>query len=526
MPSHETMPVSVLDNDTLTILGLSKTGVAVATAMQPRGIQCLVSDGQATDTDEQRQQFNQLFAMGVDLEVQGHSDDCLSYADTVIVSPGIPPSAPIMQRLQQAGKAILSEVELAWQVSQSGDEAPLPWVAITGTNGKTTTTTLVSTLLQALGLHAPACGNIGLPIIHALTAGDDEDDASNRQPLHVVVAELSSYQLAYTYTLQPTVGVLLNLTPDHLDWHGGLAAYEAAKTRLFCNTQGQSPPWSVLWADDPVSDRIAGKLPKGSILWFSANKASVAHQASYATVDDNGELVLVLNGQVMPIALNTQQLALRGSHNVLNVLAAMASVVALLQAHPQLLQVSTVSLEQALQRLATTCLAFTGVEHRLERLPQVLEGPNGILIHCYNDSKATNPEATLSALRAFSVDECLLLLVGGRDKNGPLDAFVTEVIERQVAGVWLYGEAKDRFKQALLASGYTAVYSVDTLQEALEASVDFAKTTPISQLPAERHIVLSPACASFDQFANYEARGQAFKQAVVLLTQTATAVVQ
>jgi UDP-N-acetylmuramoylalanine--D-glutamate ligase len=451
---------------TYTILGLSKTGISAARYLQTRGANCFLSESLAASPLNQAERES-LQALGVTVEMGGHSRRCFSHADTIIVSPGIPPTASIIRELTLSGKTLMSDVELAWLC-----QPKLPWVGITGTNGKTTTTSLISAILQANGRQAPACGNIGLPFLDVLHAGTPD----------AMVAELSSYQLERTHHFKATVGVFLNLTPDHLDWHGGLDAYQNAKLGFL--TGKRSPQTLVFRADEPLAARLRAQTQSPVCYPFSLNPACVANDTCAVTLIDGNQITLKTPNALMPV-VTVDRLTLIGPHNVENVMAAIAATYAL--------GVNVDTIRQA-------CEAFQAVPHRLEYVTTI----NGCAI--YNDSKATNPEATMSALTSFPPDKPVVLLAGGKDKNGPLDAF-TQVVKDRVSSVVLFGEAAERFEQAL--KPVTQVFRATTLEDAVKQALNQAHQQPV---------VFSPACASFDMFRHFEDRGDQFKALIQSLS--------
>lgn len=452
----------------VTILGLSKSGVAVARYLVSRGAQCFLSDV-APASAHNKPLRDELEALGVVVEMGGHSARCFSHADLVVVSPGIPPSSPVIRELTLSGKEIISEVELAAR------ETTTPLVAITGTNGKTTTTTLISTILEAAGYKAPACGNIGTPVISLV---DDKND--------FLVTELSSFQLAFSPTLKAKVALMMNFRPDHLDWHGSEDAYREAKFQLF--VPPHTPEWSVLLADDPVCEQLGHSL-QAPVLWFSRSFARVANLPNWISLDAEGMVMVKTEAMEQPQRLFPISVSqLPGAHNQENVLAAAAACF-VLGVSPQVLQ-------QAVSQ-------FQGVAHRLERVACV----DGVWV--YNDSKATNPDATLSALCAFAPQK-VVLIAGGRDKKTDLSEFV-ESVKCHAAHVVLIGEAADRFEAVLQAGGYPHVSRAQTLESAITVGLGAAS----AQVP----LLFSPACASFDMFKNFEDRGDSFKTLVCRLAQ-------
>lgn len=457
----------------LTVLGLSKSGTAVAEYVLKRGGDVFLSEVlPASPANESSRQY--LEQLGATVETGGHTKQCFIHSTLAVVSPGIPPSSHILAQLKLSGIEVISEVELAYRENRRRKNAPL--IGITGTNGKTTTTTLISRILEAAGRKAPACGNIGLPMISVI----DTDDAHYPDEL---VAELSSFQLEFSPTLTARIGVFLNLRPDHLDWHGSLEAYQRAKLRLFAGAQ--SPEWSVVLAEDPFSERIE-KNTRGNILWFSRNQDLVWERENKIFIDERGMAVLVLAGQ-KPLALfSASDLKVLGDHNRENAMAASA-VACLMGVEPEVIR--------------QACLTFTGVEHRLERVTEIRDADKAVVF--YNDSKATNTDATVSALRAFG-ERKVILIVGGRDKHELLDRFVSEV-KNHTAAVVLYGEAQERFYAALLEAGYEALYPSESLDEAIRQAAALSTGEPV---------LFSPACSSFDTHKNFEERGKAFKACV------------
>jgi len=452
----------------LTALGLSRSGCAVARYVASRGGQVFLSE--TTPASPQNETLrHELQALSVTIEMGGHSKQCFTHADLVVVSPGIPPTNEAIEQLKMSGKTVISEVEFAYrQVPE------IPIVGITGTNGKSTTTTLVSWILSEAGHTAPACGNIGLPIT----------DVINKQQPDYLVAELSSFQLEFSPTLKAKVAIFTNFKPDHIDWHGSIEAYQEAKLKLF--TGEQSPEWSVVLADDPVSQLIASRT-QGKVLWFSRDQHLVESYANKAYLDDTQHVVIHLENE-QPIKLfAVDALQLIGDHNYENVLASVCA---------------TYVLGVNVDTISKACLQFEGLEHRLERVEAI--GPRNVLF--YNDSKATNTDAAISALRAFKSNK-VILIAGGYDKMTPLDDFVTAV-QANARSVILIGAARERFAQAFEAAGYHAVEYAEDLDAAIGKAYHLSGGEPV---------LFSPACASFDMFKNFEERGKAFKASVAAL---------
>jgi UDP-N-acetylmuramoylalanine--D-glutamate ligase len=400
-------------------------------------------------------EVEELKSMGAHVETGEHSEKAISGADLIVTSPGIPPHAEVIQRAEKHGKEVISDIELAYR--EVGRELPI--IGITGTNGKSTTCALTSWILENCELVAPACGNFGVPILDQL---DEDPD--------YLVAEVSSYQLHYCPTFAPIIGVWLNLTPDHLEWHGGLNNYIEDKQRMFLNQRESD--YAVLNDDDPI---VANFEPPSEIFPFSVNTDErSAIQAAYIS---DGYLCYRMDG-MSNLVCSVDELKIIGKHNLENALAAISAAALLRLPHDKL------------QRALTT---FTALEHRLEFVATI----SGV--DFYNDSKATNPTSTIKALEAFG-DRKVVLIAGGRDKGTPLTDLV-QAVKKHVAEVILIGEAKQRFAEAFEQGGYRNVKSAGNLEEAIELGESLKKGP----------VVLSPACASFDMFKDYEDRGRVFK---------------
>jgi UDP-N-acetylmuramoylalanine--D-glutamate ligase len=438
----------------VTILGLGKTGHATATYLADRRADVLVSEA-AELKGANIKYAEDLTKHGVSLETGAHSDQALRRAELIITSPGIRPDADVIKRASNWNKPVISDVELAFRESKK------PIVAITGTNGKSTTTALVSFMLERSGFKAPACGNYGVPVLSALETSPD-----------YIVVEVSSFQLYYCNTFCPYVSVWLNLTPDHLDWHGGLDAYIAAKKTMF---ERQKPEqYAVLNIDDKIVEAVSTSAKRFP---FSVS-ANLPKSSNGAFIRDE-QLIYRKEGEEHQIC-KTSQLQMIGKHNWENALAAISIGVVLGLNRDQ---------------IATALTEFTGLEHRLEYV-DTIEG-----IRCYNDSKATNTDSAMKALEAFS--EPIVLIAGGRDKGTDLTEFV-ECVRTRAHAVILLGEAKERFAKALTAGGVNSIHSVATMEEAVELGIKL-KAGPL---------VLSPACASYDMFRDFEDRGNVFKEIV------------
>lgn len=464
------------------VLGLGVSGVAVADYLlqQPDGrvSSVTVYAGQADEGDMTARALSNAGAHVV------FSDAVEGTYDLCIASPGIPEGSAFYQSGKAASAELISEVELAWRESASD----ALWVGVTGTNGKTTTTALLAHLLNAAGFRAVACGNIGDACIHAVS-----NDAAQ-----VYVAEVSSYQLASIKDFAPDAGVFLGVTPDHLAWHGSFEAYADAKWKMLANIECAGGT-AVLDALNDVSREQVRRLrkadpansfayiPIGEKAGLTTDMREACGAANAAYVDEGQHLhVAFREGEYVLCAADALQI--KGAHNVVNALAASAAAIAL--------GADGVDVTDALT-------SFQPLEHRIE--------PAGTArgISFYNDSKATNVDATLVALSSFPGRE-LIVMLGGRDKMGPLDELVA-ACQQHADAVVVYGEAAKRFEEAFQAAddGHLRIICANTFDEAFSAAVDAAHPGAV--------VLLSPACASFDEFSCFEERGTHFKDLVSAL---------
>ena len=466
----------------VTILGLGKSGYAAARYLAAQGKHVIVSEGGQLKGDSIAW-ASELKLLGVEIETGGHSDKAIEQADLIITSPGIPPGSPVIKKAFALGKEVISDIELAYR------EGIAPIIAITGTNGKSTTTALISHILQSNGFNAPACGNIGTPVLDYLPAQTKDKtnngNASSAQIVDYLVMEVSSYQLFYTKQFAPYIAIWLNLTPDHLDWHEGMPGYIAAKENIFANqnnfslskiktAKAQKKPFAIVNFDDPT---VISRPTKAALFPFSLiDKLSGKDPAAF--LEDNW-LCYRLDGKTERVCA-IQDLPIIGEHNIENCLAAIAACA-----------IIGLSAEQ----IAQSIKQFKALEHRLEYVATI----DGVAI--YNDSKATNPESSIKALQAFK--EKIVLIAGGRDKGTSLDE-LSQIVANRAAAVILLGEAKERFANVLKQSAIESVYIVDSLEEAIDLGLKL-KLGPL---------VLSPACASYDMFKNFEERGNVFKDIV------------
>lgn len=378
--------------------------------------------------------------------------------DLLVMSPGVPLTIPPVVSAREKGIPVIGELELAYRNCQA------PFIAITGTNGKTTTTTLTGELLKASGKNAVVGGNIGVPLVNivdTLTAD------------HVVVAEVSSFQLESIDTFAPHIALMLNLTPDHLDRHGTMEEYLACKANIFVNQTEND--YLILNYDDEALRSLAG-TGKGKVFFFS--QKHILQEGVYLEGDD---VVLRYNGQSVSVC-RADEIAIKGKHNLENAMGAI--LLAFFSGVP----VATIR---------TILKTFAGVAHRMEPVR------NWGGVAYINDSKGTNPDATIKAIEAFS--QPIILILGGKNKGSDFE-HLAQLVKQRVKQVVVLGEAKHAIVEALEHAGYDAYAKADTFDAAVKMASQLADAGDV--------VLLSPACASWDMFQNYEERGDAFKKIV------------
>jgi UDP-N-acetylmuramoylalanine--D-glutamate ligase len=434
----------------------------LVTALFSAGYGAAVTATDERPETELAETAEKLRAAGVKLELGRHVDATFLEQDLIVLSPGVPANLPALRAARKKNIPVWSEIELAWRFLRG------KLVAITGSNGKTTTTALVAHILKASNIPTLVGGNIGTPLLALVETSTDPA---------VTVAEISSFQLEAIEAFRPEIGVLLNLTPDHLDRHGTFEEYARAKMRMFENQLERDI--AVLNADDP---EITKRMPaKPHIFWFSRQK----RVANGAFLRDN-EIIFRNEGSETVLA-RRDQIPLRGDHNVENVLAACAAAY-LAGATPE--------------AIAGAVKSFRGVEHRLEFVAEI----SGMQF--YNDSKATNVDAAVKAIQAFPGP--LLVILGGKDKGSPYTP-LRDLLHERARMALLIGESADKIAADL--QGAVEISYAGTLERAVQNAIDRAQ-------PGDT-VLLAPACSSFDQFENYEHRGRVFKELVHKLVERA-----
>lgn len=448
-----------LKNKRVLVVGLGKSGISAALYLRRLGARVTVSD---TRTGEAlAKQIPALLDAGVMVETGGHGVLTFRRQDLIVVSPGVPLSTPEIQQVLAFGVPLIGELELASQ----GLKGHV--IAITGSNGKTTTSSLVGHILQQAGVDTKVGGNIGLPVVELVSESTDDTWS---------VLEVSSFQLETIQNFHPNIAAVLNITPDHLDRHGTFDNYAAAKARITENQTAED--FLVLNAEDKPTQMVAAKT-KAQIFWFSA----VRRIKQGAFVHGDGVYFLAQEGGTPEPVMPVSEIPLRGAHNVENVLAAITMA-----------RLAGVSSENVRYGVAS----FQAVEHRLQFVRQVRG------VDYYNDSKATNVDATAKALASFAGG--VRLILGGKDKGSDYTQLLPLLRERTVA-VYTIGAAAEIIERQL--AGEIKIERAGTLAEAV-------RLAGASAQPGET-VLLAPACSSFDQFENYEQRGRVFADLVFAL---------
>ncbi len=441
------------------VVGLGKSGVASALFLKERGARVTVSDTKSPD--QLREEIPMLLDHGIAVETGGHGERTFRGQDLIVVSPGVPVDAPPLVQARAAGEPVIGEIELAAQ-NLAGEI-----IAITGSNGKTTTTTLVGEILAAGGLPVLVGGNIGTPAISLV-------DRATRQT--TLVLEVSSFQLETIQTFRPKVAVVLNITPDHLDRHRTFQTYVDAKARIFENQQASD--FAVLNEDDPTCRTLPDRT-RAQVFWFSRQK----EVRRGAFVRDGR--VFFLDGKSSREVMLVSEIPLKGAHNVENVLAGICAG-------------ALVGCEPA--RIRDAIRNFKAVEHRLEYVATI-KG-----VEYFNDSKATNVDATIKALESFPKN--IHLILGGKDKGSDYTV-LNELLRERVKRVYTIGAAAEKIESHI--KGAAEIVHAETLENAISRASAVAEPGDI--------VLLAPACASFDQFQSYNHRGRIFKEVVQALAQ-------
>lgn len=437
------------------VVGLGKTGEAVCDFLLDAGASLLISEKRGI---EELGPVFERWNKKVDyLETGGHTEDLFLQPDLIISSPGIPPLS-LFQTARKHGIPVLSEIELAFRFLKGRI------IGITGSNGKSTTSSLIHKILRKGGLQAYLAGNIGTPLIQFVADSQDKD---------IYVTELSSYQLDNIQYFQAFISVFLNMTPDHIDWHINFINYYNAKKNLISNQK--EGDLAILNRDDPYV-WASGKETKATVYAFSRK------QEVFPGIYLKDGWITLSNGEEEHL-MRPSEIPLMGEHNTENVLA--SALVGSLLGLP-------------LSQVRESILSFQGLEHRLERVLSL----NGI--EFYNDSKATNVDASLKAIQSFN--NKIVLILGGKDKEGDFTK-LNESIQKRVKSIVLLGEAKDKIRKAL--NGTVPMTEAASMAEAVDLAFSLAEKGET--------ILLAPACTSWDMYDNFEQRGKDFKVCALAL---------
>lgn len=454
-----------LKNKRVLVVGLGKSGLAAALLLRDRGARVTVSDTRSAEA--LAKEIPALMEAGIMVEAGGHGLLTFRRQDLIVVSPGVPLDTPEVMQVQALGLSVIGELELASRFLQG------EIVAITGSNGKTTTTTLLGKIFADAGLPTLVGGNIGFPVIELV--GQSMPETWN-------ILEVSSFQLETVIEFRPKIALVLNITPDHLDRHKSFERYAAAKANI--TAQQRPEDFLILNAEDKASQMVAAHpgphgRTRAQIFWFSSLRR--IKQGAFV----HGDTIFFLDQEsgtpqpVLPLA----EITLKGAHNVENVLAAVCAA--------RLAGIAPESIRASVR-------SFHGVEHRLE-LVRTRRG-----VEFFNDSKATNVDATLKALASFPGG--IHLILGGKDKNSDY-TLLAPLLRERAKVVYTIGSAAEKIERQL--SGVVKIEAAGTLVEAVERAAATAVAGDV--------VLLAPACSSFDQFENYEHRGRVFRETVTQL---------
>jgi UDP-N-acetylmuramoylalanine--D-glutamate ligase len=445
-----------LNGKKVLVVGLGKSGLAAALFLRRRGAQVTVSDVRSAAA--LAKELPALLEEGIMVETGGHGLLTFRRQDLIVVSPGVPLNTPELAQVKSFGLPVIGEIELAARFLKG------KILAITGSNGKTTTTALVGEILAAAGLPTLVGGNIGVPVVALIDPSTDQTWS---------VLEVSSFQLESTSKFHPSIAVILNITPDHLDRHGSFENYALAKERIFASQNEND--FLVLNSDDTRAAQAATRST-AQVYWFS-----VEHPVEKGAWLEDGSVVYRASKDA-PIEkiLPLSGIPLKGTHNVENVLAAVCAA--------RLANAPAESIRQAIEN-------FRAVEHRLEYVATI----NGV--EYYNDSKATNVDATIKAVASFNSG--IHLILGGKDKGSDYTQ-LADLLRSRVRAVYTIGTAAAKIESQL--RGVIPLQSCETLDKAVNMAANAAHPGDI--------VLLAPACSSFDQFESYEHRGRFFKQLV------------
>ncbi len=450
------------ENKRVLVVGMARSGIAAAQLLRANGAEVTINDSKTEE--ELGEGLNVLKGLQLNWRLGCPAESLLEGQEVLVISPGIPVDAPFVRKAREMGLYVTGELEVAWQLSEG------TLVAVTGTNGKTTTVSLLGEIFKNAGKVTHVVGNIGYPYSLAAMISRPED---------VFVCEVSSFQMETADTFHPHVALLTNITEDHLNRHGTMEVYTEMKMRMFAR---QTPEdFAVFNADDPGL-RGLWRQVRSRVLKFSRKKE--VREGAFVR---DGEIVLRLNGEERTVC-RTEEVRIPGPHNLENALGAVCCAGIM---------------EVPVPVIRHTLKTFRGVEHRIESV-RVLDG-----VEYFNDSKGTNVDSTLKAIETMTRPTVLIL--GGYDKHVSFDPLSREIMERKdiIRETVLIGETAGQIEESLLRAGYDHIQHAETLREAVV----------LCRQTAEEgwNVLLSPACASFDMFKDYEERGRIFKKIVAEL---------
>ncbi len=445
-----------LSNSRVLVLGLGITGLSTVKALHKLDAQIIVSDS------KKEEDLREFFQKIDDIYVEKYlvtEDIPLEDIDLIIKSPGIPPSNPIIHEAKKRNIEVITDIELAYRISPTDNI-----IAITGTNGKTTTTALVGEIFKKAKYKTYLAGNIGVGILADMINAEKED---------VFVIEASSFQLEDTVHFKPKVSLITNITPDHLDWHRSLDNYVEAKKKVFKNQDDND--YTVLNYEDRTLRQIANEIDS-NIIWFSANQ--VLDRGVYVEEDN----IIIKDEMIYVKVMPCKDLKILGRHNLENALASVGIAYAM--------GVDLTYIREALKE-------FLGVEHRIEYVKEI----GGISF--YNDSKGTNPDSTIKAIEALNGP--IILIAGGYDKGTEFHELIKS-FNGKVKELILLGETKEKIKETALELNFNNIHLVENMKEAVNLSYKLGEEND--------NVLLSPACASWDMYKSFEERGKDFKNSV------------
>lgn len=448
-----------LKNKRVLVLGLGISGLSIVKALDKLGAKIIVSDSKTEE--ELADFFNKTGEINFKKYLNNEKID-FEKIDLIVKSPGISPDSESILRAKSMDIEIITDLELAYRIS------PTPnIISITGTNGKTTTTTLVGEILKDEGLKPFVVGNIGIGILDHMVEAKEDD---------IFVIEASSFQLEDTKKFKPKVGLILNITPDHLSWHGSLEKYIHAKKKNIINQDEKD--YTILNYDDNIL-REMGKNLKSNIIWFSVKEK--LNQGIFI----DGEDILIKKGEETYNVMKVKEVTLPGKHNLENILGSIGVAW---------------SMDLDMESVKNTIKNFKGVEHRIEYVSTI----NGASY--YNDSKGTNPDATIKAIEALKSP--IILIAGGHDKGSDFTDLI-QSFNGKVKALILLGETRERMKNTGIKNGFKNIYLVEDMKEAVKLSSKLANP--------KDNVLLSPACASWGMYKNFEERGRDFKDSLCSL---------